>query len=51
MVEPIKRRSKGKALISINTWEDSSSEDDPPRTHKLFITLFMVISQIPYGKR
>jgi hypothetical protein len=32
MVEPTKRRSKGKALISVKTWDDSSSEDDPPRT-------------------
>jgi hypothetical protein len=32
MVEPIKRRSKGKALTSVKTWDDSSSEDEPPRT-------------------
>jgi FtsZ-binding cell division protein ZapB len=32
MVEPTKRRSKGKALTSVKTWDDSSSEDDPPRT-------------------
>jgi hypothetical protein len=31
-VEPKKRRSKGKALTSVKTWDDSSSEDDPPRT-------------------
>jgi hypothetical protein len=32
MVKPIKRRSKGKALTSVKTWDDSSSEDDLPRT-------------------
>jgi translation initiation factor 2 beta subunit (eIF-2beta)/eIF-5 len=32
MAEPKKRRSKGKALTSVKTWDDSSSEDDPPRT-------------------
>jgi hypothetical protein len=32
LVEPTKRRSKGKALIIVKTWDDSSSEDDPPRT-------------------
>jgi hypothetical protein len=32
MVEP-KKRSKGKVLTSVKTWDDSSSEDDPPRTH------------------
>jgi hypothetical protein len=32
MAEPTKRRSKGKALTSVKTWDDSSSEDDPPRT-------------------
>jgi hypothetical protein len=32
MVEPIKGRSKGKALTSVKTWDDSSSEDEPPRT-------------------
>jgi hypothetical protein len=32
MVEPTKRRSKDKALKSVETWDDSSSEDDPPRT-------------------
>jgi hypothetical protein len=31
MVEPIKERSKGKALTSVKTWDDSSSEDEPPR--------------------
>jgi hypothetical protein len=30
MAEPTKRRSKGKALTSVKTWDDSSSEDDPP---------------------
>jgi hypothetical protein len=33
MVEPTKGRSKGKALTSVKTWDDSSSEDEPPRTH------------------
>jgi hypothetical protein len=32
MAEPIKRGSKDKALTSVKTWDDSSSEDDPPRT-------------------
>jgi hypothetical protein len=32
MVEPKKERSKGKALTSVKTWDDSSSEDEPPRT-------------------
>jgi hypothetical protein len=32
MAEPQKERSKGKALTSIKTWDDSSSEDEPPRT-------------------
>jgi hypothetical protein len=32
MVEPTKRRSKGKTLTSVKTWDDSSSEDEPPRT-------------------
>jgi hypothetical protein len=32
MAKPTKRRSKGKALTSVKTWDDSSSEDDPPRT-------------------
>jgi FtsZ-binding cell division protein ZapB len=32
MAEPKKGRSKGKALTSIKTWDDSSSEDEPPRT-------------------
>jgi hypothetical protein len=27
-----KERSKGKALTSVRTWDDSSSEDEPPRT-------------------
>jgi hypothetical protein len=27
MVEPKKERSKGKALTSVRTWDDSSSED------------------------
>jgi hypothetical protein len=33
MAEPKKERSKGKALTSVRTWDDSSSEDEPPRTH------------------
>jgi hypothetical protein len=33
MDEPTKWRSKGKALTSVKTWDDSSSEDDPLRTH------------------
>jgi hypothetical protein len=33
MVEPTKGRSKGKVLTSVKTWVDSSSEDEPPRTH------------------
>jgi hypothetical protein len=32
MAEPKKERSKGKALTSVKTWVDSSSEDEPPRT-------------------
>jgi hypothetical protein len=32
MAEPKKERSKGKALTSVRTWDDSSSEDEPPRT-------------------
>jgi FtsZ-binding cell division protein ZapB len=32
MVEPTKERSKGKAPTSVETWDDSSSEDEPPRT-------------------
>jgi hypothetical protein len=28
-----KRRSKGKVLTSVKTWDDSSSEDEPPRSH------------------
>jgi hypothetical protein len=31
MAEPKKGRSKGKALTSVKTWDDSSSEDEPPR--------------------
>jgi hypothetical protein len=31
MAEPKKGRSKGKTLTSIKTWDDSSSEDEPPR--------------------
>jgi hypothetical protein len=32
MAEPKKERSKGKALTSVKIWDDSSSEDEPPRT-------------------
>jgi hypothetical protein len=32
IAEPKKERSKGKALTSVKTWDDSSSEDEPPRT-------------------
>ena len=32
LVEPTKRRSKGKALTSVKTWDDSLGEDDRPRT-------------------
>jgi hypothetical protein len=32
MAKPIKMRSKGKALTSVKTWDDSSSEDKPSRT-------------------
>jgi hypothetical protein len=32
MAEPKKGRSKGKALTSVKTWDDSSSEDEPPMT-------------------
>jgi hypothetical protein len=32
MTEPKKERSKGKALTSVKTWDDSLSEDEPPRT-------------------
>jgi hypothetical protein len=33
MAESTKRRSKGKALTSVKTCDDSSSKDDPLRTH------------------
>jgi hypothetical protein len=32
MAKHTKRRSKGKALTSVKTWDDSLSEDEPPRT-------------------
>jgi hypothetical protein len=32
MAEPTKGSSKGKALTSVKTWDDSSSKDEPPRT-------------------
>jgi hypothetical protein len=31
MAKPKKGRSKAKALTSVKTWDDSSSEDEPPR--------------------
>jgi hypothetical protein len=36
MAKPKKERSKGKALTSVKTWDDSSSEDEPPwtRSHR-----------------
>jgi hypothetical protein len=33
MAKPTKGRSKGEALTSVKTWDDSSSEDEPLRTH------------------
>jgi hypothetical protein len=33
MAKPKKGRSKGKALTSVKTWDDFSSEDEPLRTH------------------
>jgi hypothetical protein len=33
MSERTKKRSKGKAFTSVKTWDDSSSEDDPPWSH------------------
>jgi hypothetical protein len=33
MVATTKIRSKGKSLTSVKTWDDSSSEEEPPRTH------------------
>jgi hypothetical protein len=35
MAEPIKGWNKGKALTSVKTWDDSSSEDEAPRTRSL----------------
>jgi hypothetical protein len=32
IAEPTKGSSKGKALTSVKTWDESSSEDEPPRT-------------------
>jgi hypothetical protein len=32
MAKPKRERSKGKVLTSVKTWDDSSSEDEPPRT-------------------
>jgi hypothetical protein len=36
MADPTKGRSKGKALKSVKTWDDSLSEDEPPkaRSHR-----------------
>jgi hypothetical protein len=50
MAKPKKGRSKGKAFTIVKTWDDSSSEDEPLRTHSL-ITLITVITQVRYGKR
>ena len=33
MAEPTKGRSKGNVLTSVKTWDDSSTEDEPPRTY------------------
>jgi hypothetical protein len=33
MAEPKKGRSKGKVLTNAKTWDDFSSEDEPPMTH------------------
>jgi hypothetical protein len=53
MVEPKKEWSKGKALTSVKTWDDSLSKDEPSRTrsHQSLIMLITVITQVPYGKR
>jgi hypothetical protein len=32
IVEPKKKRSKGKTLTSVKPWDNCSSEDEPPRT-------------------
>jgi hypothetical protein len=32
MAKPTKGRSKGNTLTSVKTWDDSLSEDEPPRT-------------------
>jgi FtsZ-binding cell division protein ZapB len=32
MAKPKKEKSNGKALTSVKTWDDSSNEDEPPRT-------------------
>jgi hypothetical protein len=51
--KPKKRKSKGKVLTMVKTWDDSSSEDEPPKKPwpPLFIMLFTFITQMPYGKR
>jgi hypothetical protein len=55
MVKPKKGRGKGKALTSVKTCDDSSSEDEPPRTRnhrssscssQSFRTCFMARSKI-----
>jgi hypothetical protein len=52
MAEPKKGRSKGKALTSVKTWDDSSSEDEPPRTRShQSSSRSSIITQMPYGKR
>jgi hypothetical protein len=33
MVEPTKRRNKGKTLTSVKTWDESSSKEEPTGTH------------------
>jgi hypothetical protein len=39
MTEPKKERSKGKALTSVKTWDDSLSVDEPQRTHSHRLSL------------
>jgi hypothetical protein len=53
MVERKKRRSKGKALTSVKSWDDSLSEDDSPRSHnhRSSSRSSLFITQMPYGKR
>jgi hypothetical protein len=52
MIEPKKGRSKGKVLTSVKTWDDSSTEDEPPRTRSHRSSpCSSIITQVPYGKR